>query len=168
MIHRLLPVAAVAALLLAACSSDQTTEPAAPTEPVGSVSISTTEPAQLLLPAMAAKGAGDAVDAMWTGLVDYDPVTAQPRLAHAESIETRDNRVWRVTLKPGGPSTTAPRDRGVLRRRLELGGGLPEQGNQSELLRTVGRRHRRVRADRRKRDGVGDISCPDQPVPSPV
>lgn len=100
---------AAAALLLlpliASCASESGTgTPAAPTPapPMGAVSVSTTEPAQLLLPAVAAEsGAGDAVDAMWTGLVDYDPVTAEPRLANAESITTTDNRTWQVTLKPG-------------------------------------------------------------------
>lgn len=91
------------ALALTACSSDAAPPPEpSPSPAVGSVSISTTEPAQLLLPAMASEsGAGDVVDAMWTGLVDYDPVTAQPRLAHAESITTKDNRTWKITLKPG-------------------------------------------------------------------
>ena len=92
------------ALLLAACSATGEPSPdASPSPaPVGAVSISTTEPAQLLLPAMASEsGTGDAVDAMWTGLVDYDPATAQPRLAHAESITSDDNLTWKVALKPG-------------------------------------------------------------------
>lgn len=96
---------AAGALLLAGCSSNAEPAPSQSPSyppPVGSASISTTEPAQLLLPAMAAEsGAGDVVDAMWTGLVDYDPVTAQPRLAHAAEISTKDNLTWTVTLKPG-------------------------------------------------------------------
>ena len=167
MIHRLLPVAAVAALLLAACSSDQTTEPAAPTEPVGSVSISTTEPAQLLLPAMAAEsGAGDAVDAMWTGLVDYDPVTAQPRLAHAESIETRDNRVWRVTLKPGwtfhdGTPVTAASY-------VDAWNWAAACQNKATNQSFFGPSGADIAGYEQTAGSVtasGDISCPDQPVP---
>lgn len=91
-------------LVLSACSGDPepVPSPSAPPPAAGSASISTTEPAQLLLPATAAEsGAGDVVDAMWTGLVDYDPVTAAPRLAHAASIETDDNLTWKVTLNPG-------------------------------------------------------------------
>ncbi len=98
-------IATAAMVALAGCSASSDPEPAessAPPQPVGAASISTTEPAQLLLPAMASEsGAGDVVDAMWTGLVDYDPVTAAPRLAHAESITTEDNRTWRIRLKPG-------------------------------------------------------------------
>ena len=91
-------------LLLAACSANgEPGSDASPSSaPVGAVSISATEPAQLLLPAMASEsGTGDVVDAMWTGLVDYDPVTAQPRLAHAESITSSDNLTWKIALKPG-------------------------------------------------------------------
>lgn len=98
-----LGLSVAATLVLSACSGsgEPAAESAAPT-PQGAASISTTEPAQLLLPATAAEsGAGDVVDAMWTGLVDYDPVTAQPRLAHAQEITTKDNLTWSVTLKPG-------------------------------------------------------------------
>lgn len=94
-------VAALSLGLLAGCAAPEDPTPET-TAPVGAVSISTTEPAQLLLPAMASEsGTGDVVDAMWTGLVDYDPVTAQPRLAHAESITSDDNVTWKITLKPG-------------------------------------------------------------------
>lgn len=101
MIRRVLPaLVLIAGLALAGCSASD--EAAGPSGPVGSVSISATEPAQLLVPAMAAEsGSGDVVDAMWTGLIYYDPVTAQPRLAHAQEIHTRNNTIWEVTLKPG-------------------------------------------------------------------
>lgn len=44
---------------------------------------------------------GDVVDALFTGLVEYDPKTAEPQNAMAESIETEDNKVFTVKLKPG-------------------------------------------------------------------
>lgn len=95
---------AAGALALTGCSGESEPQPSSSPPPpaTGSASISTTEPAQLLFPAAAAEsGAGDVVDSMWTGLVDYDPVSAAPRLAHAASIETDDNVTWTVTLKPG-------------------------------------------------------------------
>ena len=44
---------------------------------------------------------GDIVEAMWTGLVDYDPLTALPRLANAHDINTADNKNWTIRLNRG-------------------------------------------------------------------
>lgn len=44
---------------------------------------------------------GDVIEALFTGLVRYDPNTAAPSMANAESITTTDNRTFTVKLKPG-------------------------------------------------------------------
>ncbi|MFN8126246.1 MAG: ABC transporter substrate-binding protein [Candidatus Nanopelagicales bacterium] len=167
MIRRLLPIAGAVALLAAGCSSEPAPDPSAPAAPVGSVSISTTEPAQLLLPAMAAEsGSGDVVDAMWTGLVDYDPVTAQPRLAQAASIETTDNLVWKITLKPGwtfhdGTPVTAASyvdawnwAAACQNKATNQSFFGPSGANIAGFEQTAG-----------SVSASGDITCPDQPVP---
>ncbi|WP_165975829.1 peptide ABC transporter substrate-binding protein, partial [Actinomadura rubrisoli] len=41
-------------------------------------------------------------NAVWTGLVAYDPGTGAPVGAAAESITSRDRRVWTVRLRAGG------------------------------------------------------------------
>ncbi|WP_433462312.1 peptide ABC transporter substrate-binding protein [Spirillospora sp. CA-128828] len=40
-------------------------------------------------------------NALWTGLVSYDPGTGAPANATAESITSPDRRVWTVRLRPG-------------------------------------------------------------------
>lgn len=52
------------------------------------------------------KAAGDeasrrVLNALFTGLVRYDPETAQPMLAMAESIESPDERHWTITIEKG-------------------------------------------------------------------
>ncbi|MQA61364.1 MAG: ABC transporter substrate-binding protein [Actinophytocola sp.] len=44
---------------------------------------------------------GDVVDALFTGLVEYDAETAEARNAMAESIETEDNKTFTVKVKEG-------------------------------------------------------------------
>lgn len=44
---------------------------------------------------------GDVVDALFTGLVEYDPETAEPYNAMAESIETEDNKTFTIKIKDG-------------------------------------------------------------------
>ncbi|QXJ20353.1 ABC transporter substrate-binding protein [Actinomadura graeca] len=41
-------------------------------------------------------------NAVWTGLVAYDPATGAPAGAAAESVTSGDRRVWTVRLRPGG------------------------------------------------------------------
>ncbi|WP_084265114.1 peptide ABC transporter substrate-binding protein [Actinomadura macra] len=41
-------------------------------------------------------------NAVWTGLVSYDPATGAPVNAAAESVTSEDRRVWTVRLRPGG------------------------------------------------------------------
>ena len=40
-------------------------------------------------------------NAVWTGLVSYDPASGEPVNAAAESVTTRDRKVWTVRLRPG-------------------------------------------------------------------
>lgn len=45
---------------------------------------------------------GQVVDAIWTGLVEYNTETSQPEFTGvAESIESEDNVTWTITLKDG-------------------------------------------------------------------
>lgn len=83
------------ALLTVACSEDQEAGDR------GIISYNGTEPQRPLVP-------GDATDrdtvkivgALFTGLVEYDTATAEPRNAVAESITTADSRIYTITLKP--------------------------------------------------------------------
>src|SRR5829696_73355 len=40
------------------------------------------------------------LDVVYDGLVRYDPETTEPHPYVAESIETTDNQVWTITIKP--------------------------------------------------------------------
>ena len=55
-----------------------------------------------MLPSAVHDGAGArVVDALFTGLVRYDTVTGQPLLAVAESISSRDEQHWIITIEKG-------------------------------------------------------------------
>jgi oligopeptide transport system substrate-binding protein len=65
------------------------------------VSYSETEPANALVPGNTNEVGGIAVlGAMFRGLIEYDPKTAAPRNAVAESITSDDSRVWTIKIKP--------------------------------------------------------------------
>src|SRR5438105_12898063 len=67
----------------------------------GVFSVSADEP-EHLLPANATTTAdGQVLSALFTGLVEYDPQTAEPRHAMAESITTDDQRTWTIRIKAG-------------------------------------------------------------------
>lgn len=90
---------AVVALVAAGCGSDPgqpaTTEDA-------SFSVSWTEPENELIPANTTEtGGGKIIDALFTGLINYDPKTGDAVMANAESITSDDGLVWTVKLKPG-------------------------------------------------------------------
>jgi ABC-type oligopeptide transport system substrate-binding subunit len=60
-------------------------------------------PAATLVPGGVRDATGRMIaGAVWTGLVSYDPRTGSPVMASAESITSRDRRVWTVRLRPGG------------------------------------------------------------------
>lgn len=97
--RRMLAVAVAAvAVLLAACGGgggggDQ----AAP-----ALSIEWGEPENPLIPGNTTEqNGGDVVDALFTGLVQYDVNTGAASNAMAESIATTDNRVFTIRIKPG-------------------------------------------------------------------
>lgn len=95
--RRMVAGAAVAALTVAgltACSSDSDSVEAA-----GTVSIFGCKPENPLIPANTNEVCGGNVtDAVFTGLVNYDPDTAEPQNAVASSIESDDNTTWTITL----------------------------------------------------------------------
>ncbi|MET9732787.1 ABC transporter substrate-binding protein [Streptomyces sp. NPDC006458] len=66
------------------------------------ISWNGTEPENPLVPGDATeRDSVKIVNALFTGLVEYDPNTAEPRNAVAKSIESADSRVYRITLNPG-------------------------------------------------------------------
>ena len=113
--------AAVLALALAACGgSSSGSTPSSSSTPSGSSSSSASAPAassgssdaelQLgsckpehsLIPADTNESCGGRlIDALFTGLVTYDPKTAKPLNAVAEDISSTDNTVWTIKIKSG-------------------------------------------------------------------
>jgi oligopeptide transport system substrate-binding protein len=102
-------VAGVAALSLAltACGGgDGESEPAA-TEAAGgveggSVTINGCDPENPFIPSNTNETCGgNIIDAITTGLVEYEPENAKPYNAVAEEFATEDNQVWTITLKDG-------------------------------------------------------------------
>ncbi|MGQ0773739.1 MAG: peptide ABC transporter substrate-binding protein [Pseudonocardiales bacterium] len=68
----------------------------------GAITVFNTEPENPLVPGNTTEtGGGNVVDALFTGLVEYDPKTAEPYKEMAESITTTDSRVYTITLKRG-------------------------------------------------------------------
>lgn len=58
----------------------------------GEISVFGTEPENPLVPGNTTEtGGGKIVDALFTGLVDYDPVSSEPRNAHADDISVSDD-----------------------------------------------------------------------------
>ncbi|MET8775254.1 ABC transporter substrate-binding protein [Nocardia sp. NPDC004654] len=89
---------ASAALLTVACGGD----PTANSSDRDILSYNGTEPENPLIPGDATeRDSVKIVNALFTGLVEYDTATAEPRNAVAESIVTADSRVYTVTLAPG-------------------------------------------------------------------
>src|SRR5688572_14236640 len=81
-------------LVLAACGDDEDSAAAA-----GTVRIFGCEPQNPLIPTNTNEVCGgNILDNVFTGLVHYDPDTAEPQNAVAESIESDDNKVWTVKL----------------------------------------------------------------------
>lgn len=68
----------------------------------GFISVNSTEPQNPLVPANTTEtGGGNVLEAMFTGLVGYDPETSEPYNEVAESIDTQDNKTFTIKLKPG-------------------------------------------------------------------
>lgn len=85
-------------LVLSSCGSSSSTGDSTK----GAITVNGSEPQNPLIPALTNEtGGGNVVDGMFTRLVRYDPKTAEPQLAMAESIESSDNKVWDIKLKEG-------------------------------------------------------------------
>jgi oligopeptide transport system substrate-binding protein len=68
----------------------------------GRFSIEISEPQKGLVPGDTNETSGaEVLDALFTGLVDYDVENSEPQMAVAESIESKDNKTWTVRLKSG-------------------------------------------------------------------
>ena len=92
------------ALVVGGCSSDGGDDDARAAEGQvsgGEFSVAIKEPEHLIPANATSTHAGQVISALFTGLVDYDPETAEPRPAMAESITSDDQRTWTVKIKPG-------------------------------------------------------------------
>ena len=88
---------AVLALLGAACNGGGGGAPAG-----GSFSIALITDPEFLTPTNTNETNGaEVLNALFTGLVDYDPETSEPVNALAESIETEDQQNWTIKIKSG-------------------------------------------------------------------
>ncbi|GAB6900899.1 peptide ABC transporter substrate-binding protein [Kineosporia succinea] len=94
---------AAGALALSACSSDSGSGSGeGSTDANASITIYSTKPQNPLVPGNTNEvGGGNILDAIFRGLVDYDPDTAAPEMSMAESIESTDNKTWTIKLKAG-------------------------------------------------------------------
>ncbi len=67
----------------------------------GEFVVSAAEPEHLVPANATTTRDGQILSALFTGLVEYDLETAEPRNAMAESIHTDDQRRWTIRIKPG-------------------------------------------------------------------
>jgi ABC-type transport system substrate-binding protein len=73
---------------------------AAAAESGGSFSLHIGEPENTLIPTNTSETeGGQVIDALFTGLVQYDPDTTEQTEGVAESIESEDSKTWTITLK---------------------------------------------------------------------
>ncbi|MDP8930940.1 MAG: ABC transporter substrate-binding protein [Actinomycetota bacterium] len=88
-------------VLLASCGGTGAAPPTRDAPPATAVSVGISEPRELV-PQQALDLAGiQVISALFTPLVTYDPTTMEPRLAMAESIDSTDQRVWRIRIRDG-------------------------------------------------------------------
>ncbi|GAA3590701.1 ABC transporter substrate-binding protein [Kineosporia mesophila] len=92
---------AAGAMALTACSSDSDSgSDGGSADSNASITLYSTKPENPLIPGNTNEvGGGNILDAVFRGLVDYDPDTAAPEMSMAESIESSDNKTWDVKLK---------------------------------------------------------------------
>jgi oligopeptide transport system substrate-binding protein len=67
----------------------------------GSFVVSANEPEHLIPANATTTRDGQILSALFTGLVEYDPKTAEPRNAMAESIHSDDQKLWIFRIKSG-------------------------------------------------------------------
>ncbi|HEV2779162.1 MAG TPA: ABC transporter substrate-binding protein [Actinophytocola sp.] len=71
-------------------------------DPNGAISTFGTEPENPLVPGNTNEtGGGAIINALFTGLTTYDPVTSESKMSNAESIETKDSKTFTIKLKKG-------------------------------------------------------------------
>jgi oligopeptide transport system substrate-binding protein len=99
---RLLVGVAALSLVVTACGGDDGGGAGGATATGGRFSIQISEPQHALIPGHTAETSGaEVLDALFSGLVDYDVKTSEPSNKVAESITSSDNKVWTVKLKSG-------------------------------------------------------------------
>ncbi|MFD2765734.1 peptide ABC transporter substrate-binding protein [Micromonospora eburnea] len=96
-----LAVGAAFALVASGCSNDNSggSDDASASKD-GAITIEGTQPERPLVPADTTEtGGGAIIDYLWTGLVEYPNNGGAPQNAVAESIETKDSKVFTIKLK---------------------------------------------------------------------
>ncbi|GLW97631.1 ABC transporter substrate-binding protein [Microtetraspora sp. NBRC 16547] len=91
-------LAAVAALTLLPCTALGSTAHA---DSASEITVGTCTPYQFLDLGTVDPCGSEQLDALFTGLTEYEPGTSRSRYAVAESIITKDNQVFHVTLRKG-------------------------------------------------------------------
>ena len=92
-------IPAALAVLVAACANGDTGDD---NGEAASISIHGCEPLNPLIPSNTAEVCGgNPMDQMFTGLVAYNPRTAEPENAVASAISSDDNVTWRIALHEG-------------------------------------------------------------------
>ncbi|MEU6867228.1 ABC transporter substrate-binding protein [Streptomyces sp. NPDC046876] len=92
--------AVIVAMAATACSTSK--DDAGNKAGGGSITVVLGEPQHGLIGQNTAESEGaEVLNALFTGLVDYDNKTNEPKLAVAESIETTDSKTWTIKIKDG-------------------------------------------------------------------
>ncbi|MFJ7167368.1 ABC transporter substrate-binding protein [Streptomyces globosus] len=92
--------AVIVAMAATACSTSKEGDGKAKSG--GNITVVLGEPQHGLIGQNTAESEGaEVLNALFTGLVDYDNKTNEPKLAVAESIETQDSKTWTIKLKDG-------------------------------------------------------------------
>ncbi|MEJ2857180.1 MULTISPECIES: peptide ABC transporter substrate-binding protein [unclassified Saccharothrix] len=95
----LVPLALATVLVAAGCGAAQTQTG---TNTDAGITIFNTDPENPLVPGNTTEAGGSRViDALFTGLVEYRAEDAQPVNAMAEKIDTKDSKLFTVTIKKG-------------------------------------------------------------------
>ncbi|MGH3585292.1 MAG: peptide ABC transporter substrate-binding protein [Pseudonocardia sp.] len=90
------------ALLTTACGGGGGAGPGGSGAADSTIRVNFTEPENPLVPGNTNETGGSKVlEALFTGLVEYDAKTAEPRNAMAESIDTTDSKVYTIRLHEG-------------------------------------------------------------------
>ncbi|MGW0897234.1 ABC transporter substrate-binding protein, partial [Streptomyces goshikiensis] len=92
--------AVVVAMAATACSTSKDSDSAGKSG--GNITVVLGEPQHGLVGQNTAESEGaEVLNALFTGLVEYDNKTNEPKLAVAEAIDTTDSKTWTIKLKDG-------------------------------------------------------------------